>query len=255
VKRIAFAVVVLTIVASAARASDDGALSATPAVVMLKGSFGQSTTQRLTLTNTTSREFAFEMQAKDVVVRDGKRVFVPAGEIDGSIAATAVFSRRSIIVKPHSSESVDATVTLPPRAQNRGIVLFFHGKTKFMNGTVPMVASLGTLLTFSVSDGIAVEPRSLEVTPQSAAHNLAIAETLVNTGTEPVLTHGVAAILDARGALIGRMDLQPRRIFPSERATLAGEYGGELPPGRYRVVVTCDLGTKTLTQSEDFTVR
>lgn len=254
-KRIAFAVLLLAVVPSAARASDDGALSATPAVVMLKGSFGQSTTQRLTLTNTTSREFAFEMRAQDVMVRDGKRIFVPAGEIAGSIAATAVFSRRAIVVKPHTSESVDATVTLPPRALNRGIVLLFHGTTKFMNGNVPMVASLGTLLTFSVTDAIAVESRSLEITPQSAAHNLAVAETIVNSGAEPVLTRGVAAILDARGALVGRMDLQPRRIFPSERATLSGEYAGELRPGHYRVVITCDLGTKTLTNSAEVDVR
>jgi len=159
VKRIAFAVLLSTLVTSAALAAEDGALSATPAVVMLKGSLGQSTTQRLTLTNTTSREFAFGMQAQDVVVRDGRRVFVPAGEIAGSIAATAVFSRRTIVVKPHSAENVDVTVTLPARAQNRGVILLFHGTTKFMNGNVPMVASLGTLLTFSATDGIAVEPR------------------------------------------------------------------------------------------------
>lgn len=254
-KTIAFAVLLLGLFTSEVVAGDDGTLSATPAVVMLKGSFGQSTTQRLTLTNTTSREFAFEMQAQDVVVRDGKRVFVPAGEIDGSIAATAVFSRRAVVVKPHSAESVDATVTLPPRAQNRGVVLLFRGTNKFMNGNVPMVASLGTLLTFTVTGGIAVESRPVEITPQTAARNLAVSQAIVNTGTEPVMALGVAAILDSRGTLVGRIDLQPRRIFPSERTTVAGEYAGELSPGHYRVVVTCDVGAKTLAGSAEVDVR
>jgi len=55
-------------------------ISLSPAVVMAKGNFGQGLTQTLTLTNQTGREFAFEMVAEDVVIKDGKRVFVSAGE-------------------------------------------------------------------------------------------------------------------------------------------------------------------------------
>src|SRR5579859_7154673 len=75
-------------------------LSLTPAVVMARGSFGQSLTQTLTLTNETNVPFNFVMVAQDVTVKDGKRVFVPAGETKNSIAATAVFSQASGTVKP-----------------------------------------------------------------------------------------------------------------------------------------------------------
>src|ERR1700743_545523 len=55
-------------------------ISLSPAVVMAKGSCGQGLTQTLTLTNQTARDFAFEMVAEDVVIKDGKRQFVAAGE-------------------------------------------------------------------------------------------------------------------------------------------------------------------------------
>src|SRR5579884_1161347 len=72
-------------------------LSLSPAVVMTKGGYGQSVTQTMVLTNGTSRPMAFDMMAEDAIVRDGKRVFVPAGELPGSIAATAIFSKQSVV--------------------------------------------------------------------------------------------------------------------------------------------------------------
>src|SRR4029077_10813255 len=82
-------------------------ISLSPAVVMAKGNFGQGLTQTLTLTNQTARDFAFELVAEDVLVKDGKRTFVPAGETPNSIAATAVFTQKTVLVKPFSSASVD----------------------------------------------------------------------------------------------------------------------------------------------------
>ena len=55
----------------------DGALTVTPAVITLRGAFGQSTTQRLSITNGTSRELTFDVFAQDVVVRTGKRDAAP----------------------------------------------------------------------------------------------------------------------------------------------------------------------------------
>ncbi|HEX4606451.1 MAG TPA: hypothetical protein VH724_20800, partial [Candidatus Angelobacter sp.] len=73
-------------------------ISLSPAVVMAKGNFGQGLTQTLTLTNQTARDFAFEMVAEDVIIKDGKRVFVAAGETPNSIASTAVFTQKTVLV-------------------------------------------------------------------------------------------------------------------------------------------------------------
>lgn len=238
-----------------ATAASAGTLSLSPAVVNLRGEAGQSTTQRLTLTNATNVPVSFDLAAEDIVVKNGKRLFVPAGEIPGSIAATAVFSRPSVTVKPGEAASVDVTVTLTPNATSRGVVALFHGTTRLMNGRVPMTPSLGTLLTFSISDDARVDIAPLVVTPPSASRNLTVAAHCVNSGSEPLLVRGVAAIVDARGTLVGRVDLQPKRMFPSETASLNGEYAGDLARGRYRVLVTCDLGGKSVTKSAEVEVR
>src|SRR5262245_17202469 len=60
-------------------------ISLSPAVVMAKGNFGQGLTQTLTLTNQTGRDFAFDLIAEDVVVKDGKRGFVDVGITHKSI--------------------------------------------------------------------------------------------------------------------------------------------------------------------------
>src|SRR5262245_25720966 len=94
----------------------DGALSLAPAVIMLRGEAGQSTTQTFLMRNGTSRTLAFDVVAQDVVVRNGQRAFVPAGAIPGSIAATAVFSQQHVSIPSGASTAVKITVTIPPNA-------------------------------------------------------------------------------------------------------------------------------------------
>ena len=163
--------------------AEDGALSLNPAVVMLTGDFGQSTTQTLTLRNGTSRPFSFDLVAQDVVTSDGRRSFVDAGSIAGSIAATAVFSQRHVEIPPGGSASVDVTVTLPPATTQRAIVAMFRGTNRVMSGDVPMKASLGALLTFSLSDRVEMSAEPLQILPQNATASLTVAQSCTTSAT------------------------------------------------------------------------
>lgn len=241
--------------ATTALAAEDGTLSLSPAVVMLRGDHGQSTTQTLTLTNTTSRAFSFDLVAQDVVTTNGKRSFVEAGSMAGSIAATAVFSQKHVEVPPGETARVTMTVTLPPDTSQRAMVAMFRGTNRVLSGNTPMTASLGTLLTFQVSDSIELDTAPLVVRPQTATANLAISQACSNSGREPLVARGVMAVIDEKGALVGKSTLEPRRLLPGESAEIAGEYGGELDPGKYRVFVTYDYEGKTLTQSAEVEVR
>src|ERR1700724_2040366 len=116
--------------AAPVQAAEKPSISLSPAVVMAKGNFGQGLTQSFTLTNQTARDFAFEMVAEDVVIKDGKRVFVPAGETPNSIAASAVFAQKTVLVKPFSSASVDVRLTLPAQTNLRAVVAMFRGTDK-----------------------------------------------------------------------------------------------------------------------------
>jgi hypothetical protein len=124
-----------------------------------------------------------------------------------------------------------------------------------MSGNVPMIASLGALLTFTVSDGVAMSAEPLVLRPQSATANLGASHTCTNSGSEPLVAKGVMAIVDAGGALVGRSTLQPYRLMPGESAKLGAEYAGELDPGKYRVLVTYDFEGQTLTRTADLEIR
>ncbi len=241
--------------AFAAFAAEDGTLSLAPAVVMLHGDHGQSTTQVLTLTNGTSRAFSFDLVAQDVVTVNGKRTFVDAGSIAGSIAATAVFSQKHVDVPPGETVAATLTVTLPPGTSQRAVVAMFRGTNKVMSGNVPMTASLGALLTFTVTDTIELAATPLDVRPQSASANLGVRHACTNAGREPLVANGVMAVIDGQGALVGKSALEPRRLLPGESTEIGGEYGGELDPGKYRVFVTYDYEGRTLTQSAEVEIR
>jgi hypothetical protein len=231
-------------------------ISLSPAVIMAKGSFGQGLTQTLTLTNQTGRDFAFEMVAEDVIIKDGKRVFVPSGETPNSIAASAVFSQKTILVKSFTSASVDVRLTLPAKTDIRAVVAMFRGTDKLptSSGAVGMTASLGTLITFNLTDNLKLQPEAVRVNPASETANMTIAQWISNSGPEPALPEGTAAVLNRSGALVGKAVFPAQRLLPGERLEFSAEYPGELPPGNYRALCSFQFEGKTLTSEANFEV-
>jgi hypothetical protein len=252
-KRILATLIVL-LLPLAAHAAEDGTLSLSPAVIMLRGDHGQSTTQTLTFRNGTSRAFSFDLVAQDVVVRNGRREVADAGSIAGSIAATAVFSQKHVEIGPGESVPVSVTVTLPPGTAQRAIVALFRGSNTVMSGNVPMTASLGTLLTFTVSDEIRLDAAKLDVRPQNASTNLGVSGTCTNTGREPLVREACSRCSTA-AALVGKSELRPHRLMPGESVQIDGEYAGELEPGRYRLFVTYDYDGRSLSRSAEVVIR
>jgi hypothetical protein len=227
-----------------------------PSVVMAKGSFGQGITEQLTLSNFTSSTLAFEMVAQDVVVKDGKRDFAPAAETRGSIAASAVFSPREVVVKPDNSVTAQVTFTIPPQTDLRAVVAIFKGKgVAATQGSVGMIASLGTLFVFTFSDNFKIDASRVSITPQTNSSNVTFNQWLTDTGTEPLLPEGAAAVLNAAGALVGKTVIPSQRLLPGEKLLFKAEYSAQLDPGAYKVLVAFQYEGKTLTSSQDFTVQ
>jgi hypothetical protein len=117
------------------------------------------------------------------------------------------------------------------------------------------MASLGALLTFSITDTIEMAAAPLDVRPQSASASLGVKHACTNSGREPLVANGVMAVVNAQGALVGKSALEPRRLLPGESTEIGGEYGGDLDPGKYRVFVTYDYEGRTLTQSAEVEIR
>ncbi|HEY7402475.1 MAG TPA: hypothetical protein VIB39_03060 [Candidatus Angelobacter sp.] len=231
-------------------------ISLSPAVVMAKGNFGQGLTQTLTLSNQTGRDFAFDLIAEDVVIKDGKRIFVPAGETPNGIAVTAVFSQKTVMIKANSSGSVDIRLTIPPETNVRAIVAMFRGTDKLptSSGSVGMTASLGALITFNLTDNVKLQPETVRVNPATDSANMSVAEWIANNGTEPALPEGTAAILNTGGALVGKTTFAAQRLLPGERLEFSADYPADLAPGKYRVLCSFQFEGKTLTSEGSFEV-
>jgi hypothetical protein len=233
-------------------------ISLSPSVVMLAGQPGQAHRQTLRLTNHTSRELAFTLEAEDVVADEGRRTFHAAGERAGSVAATAVFSAKEIVVGPGAVGSVDVTITMPRVSAIRGVAAIFRGRTIVGSQRgVAMTASLGALMTFTLSNDIKIDGTAPDVSPQTDTANLMLTQWVTNVGAEPVVTGGAAALLNEAGALIGKVPVEAQRLMPGERLAFKAEYPDLLPPGRYRAVLSLeydDHARKVLTRTAEFAV-
>lgn len=232
-------------------------LSLSPAVIMAKGNFGQGLTQTLTLSNMSGGDLAFDLIAEDVIIKDGKRVFVPAGETPNSIAATAVFSQQTIVIKANSSGAVDIRLTIPAETNIRAVVAMFRGTDKLptSDGSVAMTASLGALITFNLTDNVKLQPEAVRVNPATDSANMTIAQWITNNSAEPALPEGTAAILNASGSLVGKATFPAQRLLPGERLEFSAEYPAELAPGKYRVLCSYQFEGKTLTSEGSFEVK
>ncbi len=231
-------------------------ISLSPAVIMARGSFGQALTQTLTMSNQTGAEMTFVMEAFDEIVKDGKRVFVPAGELPHSVAATAVFSQKKVFVKAHSSASVDVHLTIPQETSVRAVSAMFRGTDVLpSSNAVGMTASLATLITFNLTANVALQPETIRVALPTETSNMNIALWISNTATEPVVPEGLAAVLDSAGKLAGKAAFPSQRLLPGERLEFATDFPDSLNPGTYKILCSFQYEGKTLTTDTTFTIK
>jgi hypothetical protein len=239
----------------AAQAPRGAGISLSPAVVELKGTAGQAHRQTLSLTNTTQVPLAFELAAEDIVIENGQRSFVPAGQRADSIAATAFFSPQRIVVPPGTTGTADVTVTVPPGTSVRALAAIFRGMTQVeIEAGVSMTGSLGTLMTFTLSDDVRLEAADVEIAPQTDTTNLSFVQEIRNVGSEPALASGAIAVTDAAGRLVTRIPIEAQRLLPGEHIRIVTDYPGQLSSGRYQAFLSLVYGSQLLSKNAGFDV-
>lgn len=230
-------------------------ISLAPAVIMVKAKAGQTFSQELTLWNNTTQELSFRMEARDVVVREGKRAFVPAGELTGSIARNAVFSDKDPVAPPGGFAKSRVTVTVPDSPGPRAIVCIFMGKTVMgTHRAVAMTGSLGTLVTFNVADDFHVRSQSIQIVVDTNAQSITFRQLLTNVGSDPVVPKGVIAIMNEAGGLVTRLPLSAQRLLPGESLEFTAEHAGLLKTGKYQVI-SLDNENAFFSNSAEFTIK
>lgn len=229
-------------------------LALSPAVVMLRGKPGQSATQTLTISNGLPVEMRFQIEVQDVAVKDGKRVYMPAGQVPSGIAASTVAAPASVVAPPGKGAAVSVTLTVPPETKQRAVVVYFRAQVNSEKETVGFGASLGALITFNLSDDAKLVAGQLAVTSQTASANATLSTELENTGSEPVVPKGVIAILDERGKRVAKAAFDATRLLPGEKAVFTAASPALLSPGHYRALSSFEYEGKVLTNAGEFTV-
>jgi len=231
-------------------------ISLSLAVIMVKAKPGQSFSQDLTIYNNTISELTFNLEAMDIVVRDGKRTFVPAGEIDGSIASNAVFSRPKVVVLPASSATTTVTVTLPPIPGPRAIACVFTGKTAMgSKNSLSITGSLGALVTFSIAEDFHVTSQPIQVAVDQSSPSITFSQSLTNVGSDPVVPTGTIAVLNQNGTLVARLPMPAQRLLPGETQEIKAEYPGALKTGKYRVTFLMENQSAFFSNAAEFTIK
>jgi hypothetical protein len=231
-------------------------LALSPAVITLKAQAGASSTHPMTITNLTYSKLKFVLEAFDVVVRHGDRVFVPAGETEGGIARSAIFAPPTVEVNPGESAQVKITLTVPAEPKVRAVVAIFHGQTAIRGpGALMVTGSLGALITYNLSEKVEVHASAPMVSAQTESTNLTVSEQLDNVGREPVIPKGTLAILRSSGQLVGRVAIESHRLLPGEKFKFTAEYPHLIRPGQYRAMMSFEYGNGVQTNSIELRVQ
>jgi hypothetical protein len=232
-----------------------GSIALSPAVIMVRCKPGQSSTQTLSIANHTDAEVSFKLATEDVVVREGKRVFLAAGKIDNSIAANSIATPATVVVKPGEESKVQVTFTVPAETAQRAVVTFF--KSIVVNpttGSIGLGASMGTLITFNLSGDYQVDAGVMEASFQTPTANMIFSEELRNRGSEPVMPKGVIVVLNTAGKRVAKASFKAQRLLPGEHLTFAATNPAQLPPGHYRTLSSFEFEQKILTSTGEFTI-
>jgi hypothetical protein len=89
---------------------------------------------------------------------------------------------------------------------------------------------------------------------QTPAANVILSEALHNSGSEPLVPHGVIVILNASGKRVAKAVFSPQRLLPGERLIFAAANPAQLVSGHYRTVSSFEFEGKVITSAGEFTI-
>ena len=236
-------------------------MTVSPSRFRLKKGAGETASDKVTITNTSTYPLQIETEVADMVTRAGDdglsiRDEAPAGTVPYSCAKwIQVVGAGTRIVPSGETVELEFVVSPPPevRSGGYGAYLFFIGrpilpqeteKKKEASVQLVTVPRLGVSVVYEVEGTIQRKGKllALEVTPPSGARPMKIRHRFKNTGNAEVILTGSFHILDPQGLLVGKGSLKAIKTFPGETGGTETEWQEALPPGRYKVMVTLELG-------------
>jgi hypothetical protein len=232
--------------------AQQNSLGVAPASVEATVKRGSTYTQSYTLSNNTTERLRFSCSLLDYWYdENNKRVTGRPGTLPRSASSWVQFSPQEVIVEPHSSANVTATITVPLAAAGgyytmpvfEAVPLKHEAATQQPVGYTA-TTSIGirfrglVMLATEDANEYNIEIMGGKVLPPTISTPLELNIDVRNRGIVHARVHGLFAILDAKGGLAGRGKIEDNKFLPGQRNMLKVPWAGELPAGRYTAVVT-----------------
>ncbi len=173
------------------------------------------------------------------------------------------------IVKPGNFIDLKFVLSPPENALSGGYAayLFIRGVPEFSDkekaekqAELITIPRIGMSVFFEIQGSIrrTGEITKLDFSPPSEDKPLSIKYEFKNTGNAHIDLSGVYFILDDSGSLYGKGALPGFKSFPGDVGSEKAEFSGDIPPGKYKVLLTYELnpdGAEALIKEIDFEVK
>jgi hypothetical protein len=230
--------------------AQQNSVGVTPASVEAKVKRGSTYIQTYTLFNNTPERLSFSCSVIDYWYdANNRRLTGRPGTLPRSASPWVQFSPAQVIVEPRGSATVKATITVPLGAEGGYYTMPVFEAMPVRSGNTPAsageaTASIGVrfrglvMLATEDANEYNVEIMGGKLSPPTASAPLEMDLEVRNRGTVHARVRGAFAILDEKGVLAGRGQVEGERFLPGQRNRMRVPWAGELPPGRYTAVVT-----------------
>jgi len=236
-------------------------MAVSPSRFRLSRGAGDAASDSVVITNTSQYPLEISTEVADMVTRPGEdglsiRDEAPPGTTPYSCARwIQVTGGEKRTIPPGDTVSMEFVVSPPPSVKGGGYgaYLFFVGKPiqpvpKEIPGKAAVqlvtIPRLGVSVVYEVAGTIQRRGTllRLEVVPPSGAEPLKVRHQFKNTGNAEIWLTGSFHLLDEQGLLVGKGTLKTLKTFPNETGISETAWQGALSPGRYKLMVTLELG-------------
>jgi len=180
---------------------------------------------------------------------DGTKNFFPAGATPLSCSNWITTSLNEFVIPAFGRQVINYTVRVPQEASGgHYAVLFFESLLSDPQdrGTAQLgvIVRIGALFYIEPEGTIrrSAQVSNLSLKRKSANTPLQMNMDFKNTGNVDITCVGTFHIMDKKGMVSARGELDNVYLFPQERAKLNSEWKEVLSKGKYSLVITVDIG-------------
>ena len=212
---------------------------------------GQRRGKRVEVTNSSENPVHLTLYVRDVVtLPDGSTDYPPAGSTEWSCANWIQFVPAELDLVPGQTKDVRVSLTVPPEASGgHYAILFFESGPSYKEQGIGVNFRIGALVDAAVPNTQRYQAKLAEL---SFVPPNQIKLVVLNEGNFLIRPKGKIKVLNAKGAKVAQLDLNPDRVgvLPKTLRAIPHTLEKALVPGSYRVKAEVDYGARSLVVGE-----